>query len=67
MNDEATKPVPVDKEPYRMRLPGFVSDADIGLGDAVKRVIRAFGVMPCGGCDSRAAARTDGWSFPARR
>jgi hypothetical protein len=42
--------------PYRVRLPGFVSDDDIGLGDAVKRVTYAMGIKPCGGCERRAAA-----------
>jgi len=41
---------------YRVRLPGFVSDDEIGLGDAIKRVTRVFGVQPCGGCERRAAA-----------
>ena len=43
-------------EPHRMRLPGFVRDEDIGLGDAVKRMTYAMGVRPCGGCERRAAA-----------
>jgi hypothetical protein len=43
-------------EPYRVRLPGFVRDEDIGLGDAVKRMTYAIGVRPCGGCEARAAA-----------
>jgi hypothetical protein len=41
--------------PYQVRLPGFVSDEDIGLGDVVKRVGYAFGVRTCGGCERRAA------------
>jgi hypothetical protein len=55
MTEKTPEPAPVVKEPYRMRLPGFVSDTDVGLGDAIKRVTRAVGVTPCGGCDSRAA------------
>jgi hypothetical protein len=43
-------------EPYRVRLPGFVRDEQIGLGDAVKRMTYALGVRPCGGCEARAAA-----------
>jgi hypothetical protein len=42
--------------PYRVRLPGFVTDEEIGLGDAVKRVTYAMGIKPCGGCERRAAA-----------
>jgi hypothetical protein len=29
---------------------------DIGLGDVVKKLTRAVGVRPCGGCARRAAA-----------
>jgi hypothetical protein len=42
--------------PFRVRLPGFVKDEEIGLGDAVRRVSYAFGVTPCGGCERRATA-----------
>lgn len=42
--------------PFRVRLPGFIKDEEIGLGDAVKRVTYAFGLTPCGGCEQRATA-----------
>ena len=42
------------QEPYRVRLPGFISDEDVGLGDAIKRVTSNFGIKPCGGCERRA-------------
>jgi hypothetical protein len=42
--------------PVRVRLPGFIKDEDIGLGDAIKRMTYAFGLQPCGGCERRAAA-----------
>lgn len=45
-----------DRQPRRVRLPGFVSPDDLGLGDAVKRVTTWAGVRPCGGCERRAAA-----------
>jgi hypothetical protein len=38
-----------------VRLPGFVSDGPIGLGDAVKRATSLVGIKPCGGCAERAA------------
>lgn len=44
------------RQPHRVRLPGFVADADIGLGDAIKRATYAVGIKPCGGCNRRAAA-----------
>jgi len=42
-------------QPHRVRLPGFVSDQDIGLGDVIKRATSAIGIQPCGGCEERAA------------
>ncbi len=42
--------------PYRLRLPGFIRDEEIGLGDVVKKATYAMGVRPCGGCERRAAA-----------
>lgn len=45
-----------ERQSHRVRLPGFVSDEDIGLGDAIKQVTYAFGIRSCGGCDRRAAA-----------
>ena len=49
--DEARQEKP---QPYRVRLPGFVSDREIGLGDVVKRATYAVGMRPCGGCERRA-------------
>jgi hypothetical protein len=43
-------------QPHRVRLPGFISDKDVGLGDAIKHVTYTFGIKPCGGCEKRAAA-----------
>jgi len=43
-------------QPYRVRLPGFFIDEEIGLGDAVKRITYAMGIKHCGGCERRAAA-----------
>jgi len=41
--------------PHRIRLPGFILDEDVGLGNVVKRVTSTFGIRPCGGCEQRAA------------
>ena len=45
-----------DQAPHRMRLPGFIIDEEIGLGDAIKRATSYVGIRPCGGCGRRAAA-----------
>ena len=44
------------RQPHRVRLPGFIKEEEIGLGDAIKRVTYAMGIKPCGGCEKRAAA-----------
>ena len=46
----------VQRQPHRVRLPGFISDEELGLGDAIKRVTYAMGIKPCAGCEKRAAA-----------
>lgn len=45
-----------ERLPYRVHLPGFIVDEEVGLGDVVKRVTYAMGIKPCGGCQRRAAA-----------
>lgn len=45
-----------EREPFHVRLPGFVSDEDVGLGDLIKRATMAAGIRPCGGCGRRAEA-----------
>jgi len=52
---------------HRIRLPGFVSDEPVGLGDVIKRATSTVGIKPCGGCQGR-AARLNGWvGFSGRR
>jgi len=48
------------RPPHRVRLPGFVTDEDVGLGEAIKRVTRTLGVRTCGSCERRARA-LDRW------
>jgi hypothetical protein len=45
-----------ERQPYRIRLPGFVKDEQVGLGEVVKRATYSVGIRPCGGCGRRAAA-----------
>lgn len=51
----------------RVRLPGFIVDEEIGLGDAIKRITYRFGIRACGGCERRAAALNRLVSFTIRR
>ncbi len=53
--------------PYRVRLPGFISDKDVGLGDVIKRASYAIGIKPCGGCARRAAALNRWMVFSGKR
>jgi len=52
----ANRATDAGSKPHRVRLPGFITEEEIGLGDAIKRVTYAVGIKPCGGCEKRAAA-----------
>jgi hypothetical protein len=54
------------REPRRVRLPGFIHEADVGLGDVVKRVTSVMGIKACGPCAER-AARLNSWLVFAKR
>ena len=56
-----------ERQPYRLRLPGFVTDEEIGLGDVIKRATSAVGIKPCGGCEQRATALNRWLTFSGRR
>lgn len=56
-----------ERRPHRVRLPGFVSEDDVGLGDVIKRATYAVGIKPCGGCERRAAALNRWMVFSGRR
>ena len=45
-----------ERKPYRIRLPGFLIEQEVGLGNAIQRVTYAMGIKHCGGCEKRAAA-----------
>lgn len=44
-----------ESKPYRVRLPGFLTQEEVGLGDVIKRATSSMGIKPCGGCHRRAA------------
>jgi len=56
-----------ERAPYRVRLPGFISDKDVGLGDVIKRATYAVGIKPCGGCERRAAILNRRMIFSGKR
>ena len=45
---------PMLPEPVRMRLPGFLIEDEVGLGDIIRRATDAMGIKSCGGCERRA-------------
>jgi hypothetical protein len=51
---------------YRVRLPGFITDKEVGLGDVIKRATSAVGIRPCGGCARRAEALNRWMVFSSR-
>jgi hypothetical protein len=46
----------IARQPHRVRLPGFIKDEEVRLGDAIRKVTYAMGIKPCAGCEKRAAA-----------
>jgi hypothetical protein len=69
MDTEATKGSQSgrqERQPYHMRLPGFIRDEDIGLGDMIKRATSAIGIRPCGSCEQRAATLNRWLTFTGR-
>ncbi|WP_329014150.1 hypothetical protein [Streptomyces sp. NBC_00690] len=56
-----------DPARHDVRLPGFVREDEIGLGDVVGRATSAVGVRPCGGCARRARRMNEWVTFSKRR
>ena len=70
MDEEEANNKHTDKakpRPYKMRLPGFITEEDIGLGDVIQRATSAVRVRPCGGCERRAAALNRWFVFSGMR
>jgi len=55
-----------ERQPYRIRLPGFITGKEVGLGDAIKHATSAVGIRPCVGCEGRAAALNRWFVFTGR-
>jgi hypothetical protein len=50
-----------------VRLPGFIGDENIGLGDVIKRATSYLGIPACGGCEQRRIALNRWVGFTNRR
>jgi hypothetical protein len=57
-SEEKEKP-----EPLRIRLPGFLIEDQVGLGDVIKRATYFVGMKPCTGCERRVATLNQWISF----
>jgi hypothetical protein len=66
-SDDKDSPGARQRPSHRVRLPGFINDEEIGLGDAIKRATSYVGIQPCGGCERRAAALNRWMVFTRRR
>lgn len=56
-----------ESQAYRVRLPGFITEEEIGLGDVIRRATSSVGIRPCGGCSRRAASLNHWMVFSGRR
>jgi hypothetical protein len=54
-------------QPYRVRLPEYILEQEIGLGEVVKRATSSIGIRPCGGCERRVAVLNRWFVFSGRR
>jgi hypothetical protein len=52
--------------PHQIRLPGFISDEEVGLGDVIKSAASYFGAQVCGGCEQRRVAVNHWMVFTGR-
>lgn len=55
------------QKPRQVRLPGFISEEAVGLGDVIKRATAVVGIKPCGGCAQRAEALNRRVQFTSRQ
>jgi hypothetical protein len=39
-----------ERPTHQVRLPGFLIEEEVGLGDLIKKTTYAMGIKPCGGC-----------------
>jgi hypothetical protein len=54
-------------QPWRVRLPGFLAEEEIGLGDVISKAAGYAGFRPCGDCARRAATLNRRFVFSGRR
>jgi hypothetical protein len=58
MATKETERTETDKQasqPFRVRLPGFIVQDQVGLGDVIKRATYVMGFTLCAACEKRVA------------
>lgn len=65
--ENRTKSQTIEQPARHVRLPRFVVDEEIGLGDVLKLTTSYLGIPPCGGCQRRAVALNRWLTFTNRR
>jgi hypothetical protein len=55
------------EKPRQIRVPGFVAEQPIGLGDVIKSATSLLGIRPCTGCARRANRLNRALLFSPRR
>jgi hypothetical protein len=56
MNNDTSIKNDQEQVRHQIRLPGFLIEKEIGLGDVIKRATSSVGIRACSGCERRAAA-----------
>lgn len=65
--DKINSPGQTDsRTPYCVRLPGFVTDREVGLGDAITHATSMLGIRQCSGCQQRSAVLSRWLVFSGR-
>lgn len=65
--EDNDSPNPYQHAVKQVRLPGFITDKEIGLGDVIKSTTSYMGIKPCGGCEKRAATLNRWLVFTTRQ
>jgi hypothetical protein len=59
MTEETSQSQPADRKQapaFQVRLPGFILDEEVGLGEMIERMTGQLGITPCQSCHKRAAS-----------
>jgi hypothetical protein len=66
-SNETTGKASAGKPTHKVRIPGFITGEDVGLGEVIKRATTLAGIRPCEPCRRRAAGLDRWMVFTGRR